>query len=337
LGTEPLLTVAIPTFDRNEILKANLAKLIPQMTTECAILILDNHSPTPVTDTLTDLIARHPNVRVDIVRHPVNIGGNANIVRCFESCITKWMWLLGDDDDVAPNAITTVLRDIHSTPDCLCINYRSQLGPRKMELNTTGKDDFIRRVDYIHNFVFISANVYNSAVIREQSHIGYHYAYSCAPHLVMLLASLTRDSRCFCLASTIAEWLPPKDPNHRYSALPVLLGYSVVPELPLPAELRPILARKLLPPGTLRKMATAFLYESATCSDRPHLRCLFRQSASRYMGVAASLIDRLALPFYYLGVRWPQVGLLVDRFLRKVLRRRAHPVRGKRFEDSVRV
>ena len=50
------LTIAIPTYNRNEILKANLGKLLPQVTKECRVIIFDNCSDVPVKDSIQNLL-----------------------------------------------------------------------------------------------------------------------------------------------------------------------------------------------------------------------------------------------------------------------------------------
>ena len=49
------LTIAIPTYNRNEILKANLEKLLPQVTDECNVVIFDNCSDTPVKEVIEEV------------------------------------------------------------------------------------------------------------------------------------------------------------------------------------------------------------------------------------------------------------------------------------------
>jgi abequosyltransferase len=82
------LTIAIPTYNRSEQIKATISLLLPQLTPECFLLIIDNHSDVPVSESLAALLATLPQSQYSIVRNRVNIGGNANIVRCFELCDT---------------------------------------------------------------------------------------------------------------------------------------------------------------------------------------------------------------------------------------------------------
>ena len=99
------LTIAIPTYNRNEILKNNLRKLIPQITSDCKILILDNCSDVPVLDSLRDIIKEYSNVDINVIRNSYNLGLTGNILRCFEMCTDPWLWVLGDDDEVKDGAI----------------------------------------------------------------------------------------------------------------------------------------------------------------------------------------------------------------------------------------
>ena len=106
------LTIAIPTYNRNELLKANLLKLLPQVTDECRIIIFDNCSDVPVKDTLSDLLNGYSNIDISIVRNRYNIGMTANILKCFEECPDPWLWVLGDDDEVTDGAVARILIDI---------------------------------------------------------------------------------------------------------------------------------------------------------------------------------------------------------------------------------
>src|SRR5262245_2262452 len=101
----PRLTIAIPTFDRNDLLCTHVTRLLPQLTPEVRLTILDNSSPRPVSEDLARLLEKNSEAKVDIVRHQFNIGAAANILRCIELCQTPWIWILGDDDQPLDNAV----------------------------------------------------------------------------------------------------------------------------------------------------------------------------------------------------------------------------------------
>ena len=75
------LTIAIPTYNRNNIFRANLEKLLPQVTEECRIIIYDNCSDIPVKDSITDLLNSYSNIDISIVTNPHNVGMTANILK----------------------------------------------------------------------------------------------------------------------------------------------------------------------------------------------------------------------------------------------------------------
>ena len=80
------LTIAIPTYNRNEILYKNIKKLLPQITDECRVVIFDNCSDIPIKGTIEDLVEANSHIDISIVRNRYNIGMTANILKCFEEC-----------------------------------------------------------------------------------------------------------------------------------------------------------------------------------------------------------------------------------------------------------
>ena len=60
------------------------------------ITILDNASTDGTSDLIKEYFKKFPNIVH--IRHNRNIGGNANIVRAFESATKEYLWILCDDD-----------------------------------------------------------------------------------------------------------------------------------------------------------------------------------------------------------------------------------------------
>jgi hypothetical protein len=238
-----LLTIAIPTFQRNALLATNLAPLLAQAAIPGAegrlrILILDNASDMPVAETLGALPAW-----VEIKRHPANVGGNGNILRCFESCSTPWLWIIGDDDRPEPDALEQVFRHIALHPSVIAIvsAVRNQVD-RPTAFATTGAEELLRHLDSFANLLFVPSTLYHVAALRPRLDLGHHYAYSCAPHLVLLLTALAggRGGVAFVTESYIAFERP--EVEIRGSIIPIALGLPTLAELP---DLSP-LARSLL-------------------------------------------------------------------------------------------
>jgi len=105
----PLLTLAIPTYNRAGCLKELLSVLADQLRDEPRIelLISDNASTDATPDLVKDFKAR--GICVRYIRNPENIGADANFVQCFEQARGKYFWLFSDDDLIVPGGLAKIL------------------------------------------------------------------------------------------------------------------------------------------------------------------------------------------------------------------------------------
>jgi glycosyltransferase involved in cell wall biosynthesis len=192
------LTIAIPTYNRNEILKANLAKLLPQVTEECRVIIFDNCSDVPVKDTIKDLEEVYSHIDINVVRNRYNIGMTGNILKCFEVCPDPWLWVLGDDDEVTDGAVARILSDIGRHRELHFITYAwdEDSFKREQEVITTGIDQFIETFETFGAVLFVSTSVYNMNKVVGSMSFAHFFQTSYAPHLVMLFMSLGDEGKC---------------------------------------------------------------------------------------------------------------------------------------------
>lgn len=192
------LTIAIPTYNRNEILYKNIEKLLPQMTDECRVVIFDNCSDVPVKDTIKDLVEANSHIDISIVRNRYNIGMTANILKCFEECPDPWLWVLGDDDEVTDDAVTSILSDIDMKRELHFITYAwdADSFKRGREVITTGIDQFLETFETFGAVLFLSTSVYNMNKVVDSMSFAHFFQTSYAPHLVMLFMSLGDEGRC---------------------------------------------------------------------------------------------------------------------------------------------
>jgi glycosyltransferase involved in cell wall biosynthesis len=115
-----LLTIAIPTFNRAELLDKQLvwlAKAIKGFEADCEILVSDNHS----TDTTPDVVKKWQSLLNNITfkynRNSENIGVLKNVEFCLRNATTKYVWAIGDDDPIQERAVTYVLTKIKEQKD----------------------------------------------------------------------------------------------------------------------------------------------------------------------------------------------------------------------------
>lgn len=230
------LTIAIPTYNRPAQLRATLEVVLPQVlaSPEADLLVLDNHSQTPAETVLRALLPE-PHPRVQVVRHPVNIGGNANIMRCFERCTADWLWVLGDDDLPAADAVATILRDAAGSHQYAYYHVPRIRRPafRPAEPETVEGCRFEELLEYFRGgyqqLLFLSAAVFRMEAFRAHVLAGYLNVNTGMPHMAMLIEVL-RDGGSWKLSrrSIVDYEVPPM--GERWAvlsllyALPTLLG-----------------------------------------------------------------------------------------------------------------
>lgn len=220
------LTIAIPTFNRPEQLGKTLSIVLPQVIAHdnVQLLILDNASPVPALDVLlhvAGLDSLPP--RIKVIRHRVNIGGNANILRCFEVAEGDWLWCLSDDDCPSAHAVEYILADCETGGFCYCYYGLNPEVPKLDDCNGRfmgrGVADFVKRIPRYGHRLFISEAVFNLSVVCRYLTEAYAVVNSGAPHLVMAFLAITNGESYLLSNKQIAAYNVPA----------VGTGYNCVP------------------------------------------------------------------------------------------------------------
>ncbi len=256
----PFLTIAIPTYNRPTVLTESVRILLPQLSPDIELLIVDNCSPVPVAESLCEVLG-HSAPYVTIHRNPVNIGGNANIVRCFELCVTKWLWILGDDDTPHADACATALEIVRPLSGIACLNLRTELRLGDFEekrLDLISALVFLRQE--FSNSLFISANLYCMELLRPFLSYAHAFSFSWAPHLALTIMAV-KAGHCFYVSdSQVVSWGRPRE-GDRWSGLWLSLCLPTLCDLPLSSIERRMLASALGPSLlTTRDLCVQSLY-----------------------------------------------------------------------------
>src|SRR4051812_3382863 len=99
LMTNPLLTIAIPTYNRASLLNACLSALAKEFggNPDIEVLVSDNAS----TDDTEKIVQSHKEVSFPgllYVKNNANLGADYNIRQAFEKATGKFVWIFSDDD-----------------------------------------------------------------------------------------------------------------------------------------------------------------------------------------------------------------------------------------------
>jgi glycosyltransferase involved in cell wall biosynthesis len=319
-----LLTVAIPTFNRPDQLTRCVELLRAQTDKRFKLLILDNASSTPAALAIKAVTSDWPELDLRVIRHSINVGGDANILRCFEICETEYLWVLGDDDDPLPTAIETILSTIQANHDLLFCNFACELYARSTESASKGLDEFIASIDSYSNVLFISTSVFRRNAVVQFLPWAYHYMYSMASHLVLLLLALqSQPGTCLLLQSRIVQWnLPPNGIS--WSGVRQLLGLGILLDLPLSARGRRRLAYLATSPRALEYITVQLLAFVEKAGDRQRAYHVFDQIRYRLLRQSGRRTIGVRFFFYrHFLFRFPALGIALFRLFARIAGRGA--------------
>ncbi|MBW4691935.1 MAG: glycosyltransferase family 2 protein [Lyngbya sp. HA4199-MV5] len=101
-GGAPRLTIAIPTYNRCASVVALVQQLLPQLSPEDELLVIDDGSQ----DGTVDALRQVPGI--NLMPNPSNYGMVKTWNRCLEAASRDWICIIHDDDRVAPTALATI-------------------------------------------------------------------------------------------------------------------------------------------------------------------------------------------------------------------------------------
>ena len=119
----PLLSIAIPTYNRCNY----LLEVLPQILKQCdeidsqadkiEVLVSDNASTDNTQERIKEL--HHP--RIKYYRNTANIGGDANFIECVKRANGKYVWLFGDDEIIVDKSLRKIFKAIEEYHPSLLI------------------------------------------------------------------------------------------------------------------------------------------------------------------------------------------------------------------------
>jgi len=175
---QPILTIAIPTFNRAGHLSTLLSSLSGQLANESRVelLISDNAS----TDETKSVVRgfQEQGLPGRYIRNETNIGVDRNILQCYELATGKYLWIFGDDDVLEPTGLGRILSYIAGDEVYDLIYLKSEMFSGKYTPNPTAlvgnitifehAECLARQVGTL--FTFISGNIINKARVASIQH-----------------------------------------------------------------------------------------------------------------------------------------------------------------------
>ncbi|MFN4294659.1 MAG: glycosyltransferase family 2 protein [Thermoflexales bacterium] len=181
--TQPLLTIAIPTYNRAQQLDRQLewaVNAIGDRWDDIELIVSDNASPDETPRICQNWRQRSGN-RIGVFRQSSNLGLVRSALFCIEQAHGAYVWLVSDDDRIASHTLNYVLERLageqrlsflhlngnKATPDGSII--REGVYPFKRDLiSESGVTLFQQCVDIYEDWLMlITANIYATAAARS--------------------------------------------------------------------------------------------------------------------------------------------------------------------------
>ncbi|QLY36575.1 glycosyltransferase family 2 protein [Citrobacter freundii] len=164
MSKKPLLTIAIPTYNRSSCLARLLDSIIQQDNYCCddlEVIICDNASVDE-----TAIIAKSGLDKIKNSTYHLNeknLGMDGNFKKCFELSNGKYFWMIGDDDLIVKDGLSKVLSVIKSRPSLDMIYVSSAAKTELIHDADTRSSFYSSDVSFISDvkimFTFISGMI----------------------------------------------------------------------------------------------------------------------------------------------------------------------------------
>ena len=192
-----MLTIAIPTYNREEPLRRTLQALVAQDCDELSeILVIDNHSDYDV----AGLIAGFACEKIRLHQSRCNVGMAMNLVMPFYLAKAEWVWCLSDDDLPCEDAVAKVLYNIvRSGPNVGMIKF-SRKGHQQTSSIIEDLPSLIRHYEenapHINggDLLFFSTNVVNTKRLGLFIESAFEYNFTHIGYLCPIIESLDKGA-----------------------------------------------------------------------------------------------------------------------------------------------
>lgn len=164
------LALAIPTYNRCDILRENLLQMMPDLKKyDIPVYISDDSSNDETRDMVSDLQELHPYIYY--YRNTPSLGHDNNCFRTLNLPNEKYIWYLGDSMIVEAGAIEAILKLIRNhTYDFIITNSEN----RGLSLNTglfTDKNKVFSELAW--HLTLTGACIYSKEIIKKHSNIDF--------------------------------------------------------------------------------------------------------------------------------------------------------------------
>lgn len=126
-----ILTIALPTFNREQLLDRQLGWLseaVRGYEDKLELYVSDNASPDDTVRVIERWRRAFSDIPLRVKRNAVDVGAVRNIAQCIRAAKTPHVWVISDDDPIEAGSIPYVLEQIEARPETalIVLNFASR-------------------------------------------------------------------------------------------------------------------------------------------------------------------------------------------------------------------
>lgn len=178
----PLLSICIPTYNREKFLKEILYNIVNQDGFDeesIDIVISDNASVDGTRELAQNYMSRYKNIRYS--RNDTNLGADRNVLKALSLAKWRYIWWVTDDDIIFPGWLQEVIKVLEENKDdniaMFQVNFNSLdkhgnllresfLGKNLQTKIYPSVHDLYQSYEYLHNWLtFFSINIFHSSIL----------------------------------------------------------------------------------------------------------------------------------------------------------------------------
>lgn len=175
----PLLTIAIPTFNRINDLKISLLSLLSQLhelelgSDAVELIVSDNASTDGTLEFIKDI---NQNKKIIYHRNEKNLGPDGNMSLCYKYASGRFIWIFSDDDFLATGTLNKILNLLNNNPDIGNCYINSVWGSGPQSLDFYGQTELtyskynsqeqLKAVNYW--LTFLTGNIVNKTILGSE-------------------------------------------------------------------------------------------------------------------------------------------------------------------------
>jgi len=180
-------SIFIPTYNRWSVLAQTLETTLVGNSICAPVTLVDNNSSPEGIDAVLQVIAKHPQIPFKIVKNEMNIGGDANLLRCIALCPTQYVLVLGDDDFLVDDYIAKITHYLNSNVDWGFISFKDRQCEGFRDQIFDSPYEMVRFSNDWSELLFTSTSIVNTELFKTGMQDAQRAQFTCSSHLVGML------------------------------------------------------------------------------------------------------------------------------------------------------